>query len=173
MTILFGIGLFTAALAYAEKCRNRDRVELPSCAKEIRTDSKVKVVNECSFPITVKWDIAIFPDYRRDIAPGEEREFGSFLMKINSVSCCSRYNQCSEDKKVPKSRIGNRFPPYAPGPKTSPPTHWTLPLRRWEGRALPMSRRALWTLRASTSMRTHSTRSYAGWVSCCFPIRSN
>ncbi len=114
MTILFGIGLFSGALAYADKCRNRDRVELPNCAKEIRTGNKVKVVNGCSFPITVKWDIAVFSDYRRDIAPGEEREFGSFITKVRSVSCCSRYNQCSTGKKTPKSRIG--FPPYAPGP---------------------------------------------------------
>lgn len=29
-----------------------------------------------------------------------------------------------------------------------------------------------WTPRTSISTRTRSTRSYAGWVSCCFPIQS-
>ncbi len=95
VTLLFGIGLFSAATAYADKCSKRDSVELPSCAKEIRTGSTVKVVNGCPFTITVKWDIVALPDHKRDIAPGEEREIGSFIMKIRSVSCCPRYNKCS------------------------------------------------------------------------------
>ena len=88
LALVFGV--FSSSGVYADKCGKNDRVSLPGCAS---VDGN-RVTNNCSFSVTVKWDVAGAPDNRKTIGPGKSATGGFFPLSTRKISCCPRYGRC-------------------------------------------------------------------------------
>lgn len=86
-----------ASPAHADDCGESDRVPLPRCVAVSRirgTNPGVRVHNNCSYPITVKFDKS-GGDMRSDIPSGQRHEVAA--PEDTDVLCCPRYNRCGAD----------------------------------------------------------------------------
>jgi len=96
--MLLSVVTLAAASAYADNCGPKDRVPLPACAYkgEAAVDRKpgLFVQNNCSYPITVKFDVPILSDIRKDVPAGGRVEQGNVPRGSTEVFCCPRYNSC-------------------------------------------------------------------------------
>lgn len=93
------------SVAHADKCGTKDRVPLPPCAlsgRVLGTQEGMWVQNNCSYPITVKFDKP-GPDIRKDVLPGKriEEKAPPYDTKL---TCCPRYNQCADPAAPPAGR---------------------------------------------------------------------
>ena len=101
LTILIGVVVIVFAARYFMEtgqnggaCDGQALEPLPDCARQQRVGSNLIVRNQCSFDITVHWDVSGGADHLVDLAPGAEKQISTFPLKIEAVSCCSQYNRC-------------------------------------------------------------------------------
>ena len=93
------IGLSVIAPAFADDCGREDRVTVPKCVYYgITTVADPWVRNDCSHPVTLKWDQS-GSDHRQTFQPGE---YKSTLSKVKGedrtrIYCCPRYNSCANN----------------------------------------------------------------------------
>lgn len=92
--IVLGARYYKEAVQDEGECSSEDLEPLPYCAEQQRVGSNVIVKNQCSFDITVHWDVSGGSDYIVDLAPGAEKQIAAYPLRIQAVSCCSQYNQC-------------------------------------------------------------------------------
>ena len=92
--------LFSASPVWADKCSKSDRVSLPDCVETQSQANGWWVDNNCSHPVTIKFDqpgsdarLTFQPD-----SPGRSgRSFTSQGKPEAKLSCCPRYNSCSNN----------------------------------------------------------------------------
>ena len=90
--------LFSASPVWADKCSKGDRVSLPDCIETQSQENGWWITNNCSHTVTIKFDQP-GSDARVDVAPGSPtrspRMFTSAGKPEAKLSCCPRYNSCS------------------------------------------------------------------------------
>lgn len=95
VVVAFGAKYYTDGGGQEETaCSVEDLESLPDCVGHERIGSNIKVKNECSFDVTVHWDVLGGSDYLTDLVPGAEKQVASYPLKIQTVSCCPQYNRC-------------------------------------------------------------------------------
>lgn len=92
--IFFGARYYTETAQVESECGTADLEPLPYCAEQKRLGSHLIVKNQCSFDITVHWDVTGGSDYLADLSPGAEKQIAAYPLKIQAVSCCPQYNRC-------------------------------------------------------------------------------
>jgi hypothetical protein len=95
LVFLFLTFLALPALAVEDECSPNQRVPLPGCVKAEYIKEGVILINDCSYTVTVKVDIADQLDQRVDVGAGGGRTVVSIPNNYRfQLRCCPFYNKC-------------------------------------------------------------------------------
>jgi hypothetical protein len=85
--------VWTARDAVADDCGKEDRVSTPPCVGKWGGNSDLGVINNCDYPVTLKFDWR-GPDARVTLQPGKEYTNNNYSIWTTTISCCPKYGRC-------------------------------------------------------------------------------
>ena len=95
VVLWFGYGFLSGSTEFAEEeCALENRQPLPYCAEQQRIGNNITVANNCTYPITVHWEVTGGSDLIHELEPGVDKKVSSYPLKVSAISCCEQTNSC-------------------------------------------------------------------------------